>query len=301
MAKLKAALKAVKEKLSPNRRLLSTARRRYKANRKRAYRANEQKIAALKHADELRAESAKYLAFGPDEDQAKGERLIRQADRLGDEAKRHAHVAYRNHLRAQHFLGVTKKLNRRLRGVEAHASHIEAEIKKLRAKVNGNVVEGGTPRQRWMLAFLTMVANCANGTRRNFYSMTGLWDILRELVGGPEYGHRSDCSSTVTGGAHAAQLPDPNGQDYGGGWTETLMSESNGWRKVSEAAMRKKGWGYIVYVRSWEDTEGHHTEAYTPSEEDPDRTSGHGTDAVDFGTVDDFGDGLFHCFIYDPE
>jgi hypothetical protein len=301
MAKLTAALKAAKEKLSPNRRMLGLAQRRYKANRKRAFKANEQKLAALKRADELRAEATPYMTFGPTEDQAKGERLYRHADRLGDEAKRHAHVAYRNHLRAQHFLGVIKKLNRRIKGIEAHLGHIEAEIKKLRAKVDGNVVEGGTPKQRWMLTFLTMVANCANGTRRNFYSMTGAWDILKELVGGPEYGHRSDCSSTVTGGTKAAGLPDPNGEDWQSGWTMTLMSESNGWRKVSEAAMRKKGWGYIVYVRSWEDSEGHHTEAFTPSHESPDRTSGHGTDAVDFGTVDDFGDGLFHCFIYDPK
>lgn len=301
MAKLKAALKAVKEKLSLNRRLLAVAQRRYKANRKRAYKAEQQKEARLKKADELRAESVKYLTYGPDENVAKGGRLIKEAERRGDEAKRFSHVAYKNHLRAQHFLGVIKKLNRRIKGIETRLAHVEAEIKKLRPKVNGNVVEGGTPKQRWMLTFLTMVANCANGTRRNFYSMTGLWDILRELVGGPEYGHRSDCSSTVTGGAKAAGLPDPNGQDWQSGWTMTLMSESNGWRKVSEAAMRKKGWGYIVYVRSWEDTEGHHTEAFTPSEENPDRTSGHGTDAVDFGTVDDFGDGLYHCFIYDPK
>jgi len=301
MARLEAALAALKEKLSPNRRLLATARRRYKANRKRAYKAHEQQLAAQKKADELRAEAQTYLRFDENEDQAKGERLLRRADALGEEAKRHAHVAYRNHVRAQHFLGVIKKLNRRIRGFKTRLVHIEGEISKLRPKVNGNVVEGGTPKQRWMLTFLTMVANCANGTRRNFYSMTGLWDILKELVGGPEYGHRSDCSSTVTGGAKAAGLPDPNGQNWQSGWTMTLMSESNGWRMVSEAAMRKKGWGYIVYVRSWEDREGHHTEAYTPSKEDPDRTSGHGTDAVDFGTVDDFGDGLFRCFIYDPK
>jgi hypothetical protein len=56
--------------------------------------------------------------------------------------------------------------------------------------------------------------------------------------------------------------------------------------------MRKKGWGFIVYGEG----SGHHTEAFTPSKELPDRTSGHGSAPVDFGTVFLFGTGEFQRY-----
>jgi len=267
MAKLKAALAAVAEKLGLNQKLLARAQRRYQANRKRAYKAHAQQVAAQAKADELRATGAA------------------RAETVDREALRHSHVAYKNHQRAQYWLGVIKRLTQRIEGLEADQEKIGAEIKKLRPKVKGNEVVGGTPKQRWFLACLTSVSNCSNGTRRNFYSQAGGWDISHELVGGPEYGERSDCSSTVTGWAKAAQLGDPNGTEWTGGFTGTLVGEHNGWKEVSLAAMRKKGWGFVVYGEG----SGHHTEAFTPSKDSPDRTSGHGSAPVDFGTVFLFG------------
>jgi uncharacterized small protein (DUF1192 family) len=283
MARIRHLLAQVQEKLGLNETLLARAQRRYKANRKRAYKFHNQAIKAHELADRNRAEGGYNATQAPFVDQ--------KAARL--------HVkAFRNHKRAEYWLGVIKKLTQRIAGLDADIKKIEAERKKLRPKVNGNKVEGGTPKQRWMLACLTSVANCANGKRRNFYSQTGSWDIDHELVGGPEYGHRSDCSSTVTGWAKAAQLGDPNGSNWTGGFTGTLVSESNGWKQVSLAALRKKGWGYIVYGSDL----GHHTEAFTPSKDSPDRTSGHGSSPVDFGTVFLFGPSEYQrYYIYQPK
>jgi hypothetical protein len=272
MAKLAAALKAVKEKLSLNQKALEKAQRRYKANRKRAYIAHQQQIRA-------QARMQKFGTFGPTENQAGVAREMKAA-------ARHSQVAFKNHNRAQFWLGKIKEETRAVHKIEETQESIEAEVKKLRPKVNGNKVEGGTPKQRWFLACLTSVANCSNGKRRNFYSQPGNWDIDHELVSGPNFGERSDCSSTVTGWAKAAGLGDPNGANWSGGFTGTLISESNGWKRVSLAAMRKKGWGFIVYGPL---SATHHTEAFTPSQASPDRTSGHGSQPVDFGTVFLFG------------
>lgn len=271
MAMLKRRLEALATKLGLNERLLARAQRRYKANRKRAYKAHAQQVKAQEKADA-------YAKYGPDENVPKLEYFTK-------EAHRHSTVAHRNHLRAQFWLGRIKTLTQRIEGLETDQAKVQAEVKKLRPKVKGNEVVGGTPKQRWFLACLTSVSNCSNGTRRNFYSQAGSWDIDHELVGGPRYGERSDCSSTVTGWAKAAQLGDPNGTEWTGGFTGTLVGEHNGWKEVSLAAMRKKGWGYVVYGEG----SGHHTEAFTPSKDNPDRTSGHGSAPVDFGTVFLFG------------
>lgn len=271
-------LAALKKALSIQQQLLNRARRRYKANRKRAYIAHRKQLKAQEAAD-------KAGQFGPTENQA---RFVREFKA----AARHGHVAFKNHERAQFWLGRIKVLSARADGISKDLGTIEAEIKKLRPKVNGNKVEGGTPKQRWFLACLTSITACSNGTRRNFYSQPGNWDIDHELVGGPEYGERSDCSSTVTGWAKAAQLGDPNGANWTGGYTGTLISGSDGWKEVSLDAMRKKGWGYIVYGEGT----GHHTESFTPSQASPDRTSGHGSAPVDFGTVFLFGTSEFQRY-----
>ncbi len=278
MRKLKERLAKAKENLNGHQLRLARARRRYKANRKRAYVAHRKQIKAQEVAD-------KAGRYGPDENQALAAREIQAA-------YRHSHVAFKNHGRAQYWLGVIKKEARAVHKISQTVEGIEAEAKKLRPKVVGNKVEGGTPKQRWFLSCLTSVANCSNGKRRNFYSQEGAWDIDHELVGGPEYGERSDCSSTVTGWAKAAGLGDPNGANWTGGFTGTLISESNGWKEVSLEAMRKKGWGFIVYGEG----DGHHTEAFTPSQASPDRTSGHGSAPVDFGTVFLFGPSEFQRY-----
>jgi hypothetical protein len=291
MARIRSALDAIAHSLGMSERLLARAQNRYKANRKRAFVAHNQQQRAREKAE-------KYDHYGPGENQAKGEALLK-------EAERHGHVAYKNHARAQFWLGRIKALTQRIHGLKVDQAKLEAELAKWRAEhgahVDGNKVKGGTPKQRFLLECLTSVANASKGLRTAFYSMEGAWDILHELVGGPRHGHRSDCSSTVTGWVKGAGLPDINGTDFTSGWTETFLQQNNGWKIVSEAEMRRRGWGVIVYLHYRGDTTGHHTEAFTPSESSPDRTCGHGSAPVDFGVVDLFGDGLFACLVLDHE
>lgn len=287
MARIHAALAKIADALIPDERLLARAQHRYKASRKRAFVAHNKQVKAQEKTDKLRAEDKGYL-FYP----------IHREEGI---ARRQGRIAHKNHARAEYWLGRIKRLTQRIEGLEVDHKKLEAELREWKkdhgVQIHRNHATGGTPGKRWVAVFLKMAANCSKGLRRNFYSMEGAWDILHEILHGPEYGHRSDCSSTVTGGAKAADVPDPNGADWTGGWTETLMSESNGWREVNLAALEAHGWGYIVYVRSWEDKEGHHTEAFIGNG----RTVGHGSAPVDFGVPDLFGDGLFRCYILDPK
>lgn len=283
MAKIKARLAKILQKLSSDEAQLKKARRRYKAERGRAKENHAKQKEFQAKADKARGKLS--APFGSD------------AQAFTDEASRTAHRAYKAHLRAQHYLGRIKELVQKIEGLEAHEDKIKAELAKYKKEhgvvIEGNKVVGGTPGQRWKAALLASVANCSNDKRHNFYSMTGTWDIDHEITGGPKYGHRSDCSSTVTGWAKACGLPDPNGEDFRGGYTGTLVGQHNGWKQVSQHYMETSGRpGYIVYGPGV----GHHVEAYLGPE---DRTAGHGSAPVDFGVVDDFGDGDYRCFVYE--
>lgn len=283
MARFRKALAKIAKALKLNHALLARAQRRYKVNRRRAYVAHNQQLKAQKRADDCRRTTAEG-----------GYPNTRVAERFDREARRHAHVAYRNHLRAQHYLGVVKKLQQRIHGLETRHDKLEADARKWRTthgvQIHGNTVTGGNPGQRWRAALLASVANCANGKRRNFYSMSGGWDVDHVITPGEAYGERSDCSSTVTGWAKACGLPDPNGEDFHAGYTGTLVGEHNGWRQVSRAEMERSGKpGYIVYGPGV----GHHTEAFLGHGV----TCGHGSAPVDKGVVDLFGDGDYRCYI----
>lgn len=258
---------------------------RYAANRKRAFAAHARQLAAQAAADKYRADGHVKAAH--------------QRDRY---ALRENHIATKNHLRAQHYLASVKEAIQLQRGLETRADalhkHAEEWIKSHGVQLQGNHAVGGDDFERWMTVLLASVASCADGKRRNFYSQTGAWDILHEIVGGPRYGNRSDCSSTVTGWALAAGLGDPNGANWSGGFTGTLRSNSNGWKTVSLTHMlaaRKPA--FTVYGVG----DGHHTEAWCPSDTDRYRTAGHGSAPVDFGTLYLFGTSEFQTFhIYDP-
>lgn len=264
MARIKVRLAKILEGLSSNEAQLKRARRRYKANRALAQKNHKKALQAQEALDQ-------------------------------DRADRCSHRAYRAHLRAQFWLGKIRQTIQKIEGLGTHEDKIRVELAKWKREhgvvVEGNKVMGGSPGQRWKAALLTSVKNCSSGKRRNFYSMSGTWDIDHELVGGPEFGHRSDCSSTVTGWAKACGLPDPNGEDFHGGYTGTLVGEHNGWRLVTRSHMESSGKpGYIVYGPGV----GHHVEAYLGP---GDRTAGHGSAPVDFGVVDDFGDGDLRCYV----
>lgn len=288
MAKIKARLAKILEKLTSNEAQLKTARKRYKAARMRAEKNHARQIKLQERAD---------LASGK---ASGGYPNSANAQAFTDAAARCAHRAYKSHLKAIYWRGKVKTCVQRKEGLEAHEHTIEAELAKWKKEhgvvVEGNKVVGGTPGQRWRVALLASVKACSKGLpggRRNFYSMSGTWDIDHELIGGPEYGHRSDCSSTVTGWAKACGLPDPNGEDFHGGYTGTLVGQHNGWKEVPRKYMETSGKpGYIVYGLGV----GHHTEAYLGP---GDRTAGHGDAAVNFGIVDDFGDGQFRCYSFE--
>lgn len=268
--------------LSANEAQLALARNRYQANRKRSAAAIEAREAARDKADRLRR--AGHPA---------------QARKADSEAGRHRVVAVKNHERALHFRGRIKELLQEKHGLETRQDklqqHAAEYLKNHGVQIHGNHAVGGTPKERWIAVCLASVANCSQGHRRNFYSMPGNWDVNHVIKPGEAPGERSDCSSTVTGWAKAAGLPDPNGEDWHGGFTGTLLGAHNGWKEVSRERMVKHGWGYIVYGSGV----GHHTEAYIGP---GDRTAGHGSAPVDFGVIDLFGSGeVQRYFIYDPD
>lgn len=285
MGKLKEALEEVGHKLGLSKALRGKARRRAKKFRERAEANHALQLTTQTRADAARAAGHPALA-----------------EQLGRKAKRAQHRAEKGHYKAIYWRGRIKVHTQRIHHLAADQTSLQAELQKLEAEhgahIDGQEAKGGTPEQRWLLWWSTAVTNCAKGIRRNFYSMAGAWDILRELVGGPASGSRSDCSSTVTGGVKGCDLPDINGTDFTGGFTGTFLAQNNGWRYCSKAAMMKKGWGVVVYLRYSGDTTGHHTEAFTPAPGAPEQTSGHGSDPVDHGIIDLFGDGLYQCMIH---
>lgn len=281
MSQLRERLEALARSLGVNRALLGRARRRTKTFRERAEANEAKQTKAQEKADGFRLARAAVKA--------------ERQDRI---AARCEHRAARSRAKEAYWRGKVKVRLQRVRGLKVKQAALEAELaaelKKHKVTIKGNKATGGTAGQRWRAVCKASVANCASGRRRNFYSMSGAWDIDSVIVPGEEYGQRSDCSSTVTGWALAAGLPDPNGADWSGGYTGTLVGEHNGWRQVSRPAMVKKGWGYVVYGGGV----GYHVEAYIGPD---DRTAGHGSAPVDFGVIDLFGDGDYRCFIYDPK
>lgn len=269
MAHLRSLLGKVAAKLGLNRKLLARAQRRYKANRKRAYKAHEQQIAAQERADKYRRT---YKYYGT----ARERKALREDKR----AAGYAHVAYANHLRAQHYLGAIKMLTQRIEGLTTDQAKLEAEAKKARrVKITGNSATGGSKIGRLKAVAYKSAAECASGHRPNFYSQLGAWDVAH-CITGEHYGERSDCSSWFTSVYKSAGLPDPNGTDYTGGYTGTLGLHG----KVISLPQAKPG-AAILYGPY----PHHHVEMFVA----PGKTIGHGSGPVNAGVPDLFGDGDF--------
>lgn len=265
MSKLRAALASLAEKLGLNQALLARAQRRYAANRKRAYKAHNQQAKAQKAADGCRSRYT-LMHLVPRED--------KRASRAGQRA-------FKNHSRAQWWLGRIKTLVQQIEGLEATQGRLEAKAKKYREthgiQVQGNKVTGGTKRQRLLAAAHASAANCASGKRSNFYSQSGAYDV-NHCITGPAFGHRDDCSSWETSCHRSAGLPDPNGTRYTGGYTGTMPNTG---RKVSRGEL--KGGEAVLY--------GPYPYHHTEMVDDPARgtTIGHGSAPVDAGVIDLFG------------
>lgn len=268
MAKLKARLSALKDKLTPVRISFRRAVRRYKAFRGREEAAAKKLEARVAKADKLRAAGKTTAAAYVDHEAAKlRHRQAKQA------------------AKAQFWLGKVKARGRRLHGITTQIAKDEALVEawkrehKIQVDPEGNKVTGGTPRQRLRVAIHVAANRCAKGLRPNFYSMPGEWTAKRLFVGELNY-QRSDCSQFATSVYHACGLADPNHERYTGGYTGTLGA--NG-KEIPEAEAQT---GDLVLYGPYPH---HHVEVV----DDPvaKTTCGHGSPPIDAGVFDLFGDG----------
>jgi hypothetical protein len=275
----------VEKQIGVNKAVLALDQNRYAANRKRAFQAHKAQLRAQTQADHARGAGRPSLARKYDHDV------------LVDK-----HVAYANHLRAQHFLGEIKRRTQIEHDLETRHDALEENaqtwLKNHGLHVAGNKVIGeGTDFDKWIAACQAAVANCANNRSRNFYSMEGGgFNVQHCILGGARPGERYDCSVWVTGMAWSCGFDDPNGTDFGSGYTGTLIGAHGGWHEVSlQTMLTSHKPGYIVYGSGV----GHHTEAWCPSTSDHLRTAGHGSAPVDYGTTHLFGSGeVERYFIY---
>jgi cell wall-associated NlpC family hydrolase len=272
VARIRDLLRQVADKLGLNRKLLARAQRRYKANRRRAFVAHNEQGKAQRAADHHRRIGTPAR--------------LRLAEKEDKNALRLSHVAYKNHQRAQYWLGVVKKLTQRVEGLETTQAELEAERQKLsKVTIEGNAASGGTRRQRLRAVALSSAAACASGKRPNFYSQPGSWDV-DHCITGERYGERSDCSSWVTSVYKSAGLADPNGANFTGGYTGTQVANGT---QIDHADLKP---GDLVIYGSGA---GHHVEMFVGPGE---KTIGHGSAPVDAGVVNLFGDGDCRCFRY---
>lgn len=267
MSRIRGLLSQVADKLALNQPLLARAQRRYKADRRRAFTAHRKQLKAQRLADESRA--AHHLL---------------EAARQDKIALRRGHVAYKNHARAQFWLGRVKVLQQRINELGTSQAELEAQLKALdHVTIDGNKASGGTKRERLKAVALKSAAECAAGHRPNFYSQAGAWDV-DHCITGEDYGERSDCSSWFTSVYKSCDLSDPNGERFTGGYTGTLVAHG---RQIDSP---EPGCAVIYGPGT-----GHHVEMCVGP---GDRTIGHGSAPVDPGVIDLFGDGDYRFFSY---
>jgi hypothetical protein len=273
MSRIRGLLKQLAETLGLDQAQLARARRRYTANRKRAFKAHNQQVKCHERADEARQTYEFY-----------GTARQRKAEKEDKAALRYGHVAFKNHSRAQYWLGRIKTLVQQIHDREIKQVELEAEMLKLnKVTIKGDKATGGSRRHRLKMVALRSAHNCASGKRPNFYSQVGSFDA-DHCITGPAYGHRDDCSSWFASVYKSAGLADPSGQRYTAGYTGTLVA--NG-KQISEPEI-----GCAVIYGSGA---GHHVEMFVGP---GNKTIGHGSAPVDAGVIDLFGDGDYRFFKY---
>lgn len=169
----------------------------------------------------------------------------------------------------------------RLAAVRRRAKKVRAAIMKLNqpegVRIQGNTATGGTPRQRLVAVAREAARLDSTGKRKSFYSQPGKWTVNYAITGEPA-GYRSDCSQWVTSVYKSAGLPDPNKNNYAGGWTGTLASAG---RRVSASQAQP---GDLVMWDPYR-TAGHVEMLIDPKTGE---TIGHGSRPVDRANVRDF-------------
>jgi hypothetical protein len=287
MATINDALEATARALKIQHALRAKAVRRMRARHEGQEKAERQIEARRKEADKLRSAGKTDAAHNRDEAVLK----------LQIKAEREKHRAIREKQRAKRKAQLIHKLDLRKETLEKKLAAMQPHVGK-----DGKVAGAKDKGEAAVFAARFAAARCADASRPNFYSMTGSgFNVQHPILKkdqphiGQLEGQRSDCSLFVTEVCWAAKLPDPNGEHWKAGYTGTLLGQHNGWKIVSEAAMRKHGWGIIVYLRWPGDTVGHHTEFFVGGNE----TIGHGSAPVDPGVVDLFGDHNYVCLIHE--
>lgn len=190
-------------------------------------------------------------------------------------AKLHTRRELEQHAREHHLehpTSTTRALLKKRRTQVAYAVRVLKRHSTTGVKIVGNRVTGGTPRQRLKAAAEHAAFLYASGKRPSFYSQPGAWTVNYGITGEPR-GYRSDCSQWVTSIFHSCGLPDPNGTGYTGGFTGTLKGHG---REISRSQLRPGD--LVVYGAG----NGHHVEMYVGP---GDRSIGHGTSAVDPGSI----------------
>jgi hypothetical protein len=250
-------------RLAPINTRLAVHKRRWHRFAKRAKQAHENAERYEKRADHFRKEG-------------KPER----AEYWDKKANRSHARAFNRHQRALWRIDQIKRLTQQKEKLETRKDQLAKAAddwaKKHGVVIEGNKVSGGTPAQRLRACMMRSAANCAGGSRRNFYSQAGRWDI-DHCITGEQYGDRSDCSSWFTSVYKSCGLKDPNETGYSGGYTGTL---ANGGKAITRAeAMKTPGaailYGYAPY---------HHVEMAIG--DGGTGTIGHGSAPVDRGTFD---------------
>lgn len=272
MEKLQTALATVLKKLGIIGAALAAERRIVKHLHTVWERAKKKEEHYGKQADEQRKKAREAPAHS-----AERKRHKEAAARFDVKAQKQHRKAEGAKLRAQPHIAEIKRLAARVHDLEVDEAHIRLDLKRLQddsgVTFNGNKASGGTRRQRIKAVALRSAAECAAGRRPNFYSQAGAWDI-DHCITGEQRGDRSDCSSWFTSAYRSAQLADPNGNQFRGGFTGTLLTHgkaiSRGSLKPGDAVIYGSGTGF-------------HVEMFVgPSS----KTIGHGSAPVDPGIVD---------------
>lgn len=277
MKTLKKKLSNVLDLIVSKRRRISWQYRRWKVWDRKADRAHEAALDLRARADRERAAGNHQAAAALD-----GQAIKRQAK--ADKFRALARIK----------VGRIKVLKRHVLKLDRLADQLRDEIQewirenKVKVDVVNNKVTGGTEKQRFRTAALLSSKRCLTGKRVNFYDQTGSWNVDKVFTG-EDYDERSDCSQWLTSVCKAANLPDPNGADWSGGYTGTQVGGHGGWHQCSESDMRAAGFGYVIYGTGT----GFHVEAYVGP---GDLTIGHGSAPIDPGVIDLLGDGNYRCF-----
>lgn len=264
------------------------------ASRMRARHAGQEKYErqqqqAEQDARQLRTEARRLLTFGPGEDQAKGERKLKKAQRLEDKAHGLAANASNQEHKAVVLRGRTRRKTQQIHKIETDLGKAEKELAALGPHVDfkEQVCTGGTFEQRWHASHIASWKRYEEGIRAGRYSQEGVANIHLPYGPGPRTG-RDDCSSFERSQCLATGADDPSGHDFGPEGFTGDMAEANGrWKEVSLAEMMRTGQGFIIYGSG----SGHHTEGFVPTKAEPERTIGHGDEAVNPGTIHIFGPG----------